>query len=114
MSDRGTAMSARIVMEGVSPHPPADEGFENENASQTSGGIFTAMVPKLLLDRSGGRGAGGGVEARDDGLGDLDGVGGVDQAGLELVEDQRQAHFLADGVDDGLDLDLQGLQLAVA
>src|SRR5687768_10477705 len=71
-----------------------------------------ALARSLLLRGRGGRG--GRVEAGDDGVGQVDGVRGVDQAGLELVEDHGDAHFLADGVDDGLDLRFERLQLAVA
>src|SRR5436305_14701944 len=82
-----------------------------------------ALYPLTLLllrggSRSGGRGRGGGarglIGAADHRVGDVDGVGGVNEARLELVEDRRQTHLLAEGVDDRLDLRLELGQGTVA
>src|SRR5436305_14686901 len=82
-----------------------------------------ALYPLTLLllrggSRSGGRGRGGGarglIGAADHRVGDVDGVGGVNEARLERVEDRRQTHLLADGVDDRVDLRLELREGAVA
>src|SRR6266540_7555601 len=68
----------------------------------------------LLLRRRlcGGRRSGacrlrGLVETLDHRVGDVDRIGRIDQAGLELVENYGEAHLFADLIDHRLDLALQ-------